>query len=279
MKRTILFLALLVTFLPLVAGGKGKKEQQETIRKMAEVLQRGEAVMNNSIPGFLLSNEAATKYCRNVLSQTDEQYSSDTAQANAIIREVEWIDKHKVALDETVVEKFKKKMKRNPEMLFSIYSWTGSFLWESQQRYDIMRSHCEKQLELRREARQRTMPQGQLVSLYYKEDGPHIPVNESYELRRDPASNSWKLNGKEVPEEVAQEVRRLAEQYKVYQCMSQYLNVPSKLSGPREMGGAPAYTFRLQFEGGTISSMSDDQRPPESCWKILNYLKNILMGN
>ena len=245
------------------------------MRNIAEVLQRGEAAMSDTVPSFLLTNEDATRYCRDILSNTNEHYAADTARANAFLRKLEWIEQHTFYPDGVIMEKFRKKRKLDPENIFFIYDWSARLFRDAYPRYEVMKSFCEKQLALRRDAIQRTMPQGQLVRLSYEEEGNHIPFHECYELRRDPSSNVWQLNGEEVPEEVALQVRQMAEQDKVYQCLSQYLDVPSKLSGPLVEGGPPAYTFRMEFEGGSFSICSDNQRPPESCRKILDYLKII----
>lgn len=273
MKRKRLYIAILLAFLPFLIQAKGNKEQEEMIQLAAQIIQKGESAMVGA-PGFLLNNDSAKLYCQDILYNSDEQYESDTAKANAIIRDLNWITGHMVFPDpKTRLKLLKKNL--DPDKLPAIYDWSNRFLYDIQPRYSTLKKHCDTQLELRRTALQQVMPEGQLVRLSYEESGNHIPVHENYELCRDSVLNVWKLNGYEVPDSVPARVRILAEQNKTYQCLNRYLDVPASLSMPVE-GGPPAYTFCLQFEGGTIKTGSGNKRPPRSCQEILDYLKSIL---
>ena len=195
--------------------------------------------MLQDVPKMLQDDEAAKYYCMDILNISDEQYSRDTAQVNDMIRHAEWVEEH-------IIE-----------------------------RYGILAAYCDRQLQLRREARSRTMPEGNLVSFYYREYGSSRPDEVVYELRRDNASNRWQLNGKEVADTVANRVRELAEREKIYQCLRTYAEPPSFPRAPLVTGGPPSWQFSCKFEGGEINSASECMPVPASCCAIVNYLKSL----
>lgn len=277
MSKKSLWVAVLLSLLPnfIKAKTNNKKEEQAMMQTAIEVLQKGESI-RDEMPDFLKNDEAAMNYCRDVLSRSDEQYSADTASAQAFINEIQWLASHAVMPEEKVAAKLVKQ-KYEPEKLLEIYDWTNKLLYDVLPRHATLTSHCEKQLQIRRTALQQTMPEGKLVSLFYEERGNHLPVLKKYLLQRDSASGQWQLNGHLVPDEVAEKVRQLAEENKTYQCFSDYLDVPYfSLRGPELLGGPPAWSFSLRFEGGSIDSRSDNQRVPMCCCDILDYLENIL---
>ncbi len=267
-------IALGVLFLSLHLSARGRKAQQERMQAVIQMLQMGEAIQD-SVPRFLLDDEAATGYCRDVIYRTDEQYAQDTATANEVIRKAQWILEHQVSPDEKTMAKLVKQ-KYAPEKLNDIYSWAGRIVSESPKRYETLTAFCDRQLGRRREALQRTMPEGQLVELSYEEQSHAIPVTKNYLLQRDPLSGRWQLNGHEVPDKVAEEVRQLVERHRTYQCLDRYVDVPPFLRGPQVVGGPPAWTFSCRFEGGSIRTGSDDQQVPYCCAAILQYLEDIL---
>ena len=270
----ILTLALFALLSSLLLTAKGRKEQQELMQAVIRLLQTGEAI-RDSVPRFLLDDEAATGYCRDVIYRTDAQYVQDTAAANEVIRKAQWIATNPVFPDEKTKAKLIKQ-KYAPEKLNDIYSWANRILTEVPNRYGTLTAFCDRQLARKREALARTMPEGRLVELRYEEESHAIPEVAHYLLQRDDSSGRWQLNGHEVPDKVAAEVRQLVEERRAYQCFDQYVDVPPFLRGPIVMGGPPAWNFSCRFEGGSFQTRSDDQPVPGNCAVILDYLKDIL---
>ncbi|MCR4920822.1 MAG: hypothetical protein K5945_03820 [Bacteroidaceae bacterium] len=97
-----------------------KKEQQEQMHLIIEVLTK-EEVTRMEVPAFLLDDDAATSYCRDVINHSDEQYAEDTTSANRIIDDAEWIIAHEFFPD----EKIKKKLVKQGTTLTN---WTKSML-------------------------------------------------------------------------------------------------------------------------------------------------------
>ena len=73
-----------------IGAWAGNKEQQEALQAIMQVLDR-ESITKMDVPRILLDDEAAKDYCMNILNISDEQYSKDTARANDVIRNAEWI--------------------------------------------------------------------------------------------------------------------------------------------------------------------------------------------
>ena len=197
-------------------------------------------VPETDVPGMLLDDEAAKTYCTNILHISDGQYSRDTAQVNDMIRNVQWVEAD-------IIE-----------------------------RYGILTAFCDRQLQLRREALQKTMPEGKLVSFYYREYGSSRPEEVIYDLRSDKATGRWTLNGREVSDTVACKVRELAERSKAYQCLNRYVESPPFRGAPDVLGGAPSWQFYCKFEGGDINSESERGSVPAGCCAIVNYLKSLM---
>lgn len=254
-----------------IGAWAGNKEQQEALQAIMQVLDR-ESITKMDVPRILLDDEAAKDYCMNILNISDEQYSKDTARANEVIRNAEWIRGHMVMPDEGMMKKLAKK-KYDASKLDDIFCWAELILQKIHPRYGIVTSHCDRQLQSRREALKRTMPEGPLVSLYYREYGSSRPNEVVCDLHRDKATNRWMLNGKEVPETVAQRVRQLAEEGKTYQCLSRYVEAPPFPGSPQVLGGPASWQFYCKFEGGDIISESECMPVPANCAAIVTYLK------
>ena len=189
---------------------------------------------------FLSDDQSARDYCNTVLSRSDEAYAQDTASVNQMLRDAEWIES------------------------------------EVLERYVILTTFCEKQLQRRHEAQQRVMPEGQLVSFSYREYGSSRPTTVEYALVRDVETSRWTLNGYEVADTVAAGVRALVEHHKTYQCLSRYDEAPSFPQAPPVMGGLPSWEFICRFEEGAVITGSESKPVPESCSLIVSYLSKIL---
>jgi hypothetical protein len=218
--------SLLLFTMPLSLMADSKKEQQA------------------EIPAFLSDDQKARDYCNTVLSRSDEAYAQDTAIANNILRDAQWIHSNMV-------------------------------LQEVHTRYAILTTYCNKQLQQRRESLQRTMPKGQLLSFSYREYGSSRPITVEYALLRDADTGRWKLNGREVDETVVIQIRTLVEQHKTYQCMNRYEEAPSFPQAPLLTGGLPSWEFICKFEGGTVVTGSECMPVPESCSAVVSYLRNL----
>lgn len=275
MRALLLSVLTLLPSMLLIAGGN--KEQQEAMQIIMQVLDK-ESVTTTDVPKILLDDEAAKGYCMSILNISDEQYSQDTARANNVIRNAEWINQNMIMPDEGMTKKLAKK-KYDTSRLDGIYCWADDILRNIHPRYGILIGFCNRQLQLRREALQKTMPQGKLVSFYYGEYGSSRPNEVVYELHRDNATNRWLLNGKEVADTVADKVRELAESGKTFQCLSRYMEAPSFPKSPQVMGGPPSWRFSCKFEGGNISSESECMPVPAGCSAIVNYLKTLKIEN
>ena len=268
----VLFIMLFVPVAQMHAGNKS--DQKELLRAVARMLQMEEAT-KASVPDFLLHDEAASYYCGSVLYHPEEQYSQDTARANKLISDARWILDHQVYPDEKMTKKLTKQ-KYDVSKLRDIYDWAVMVVQNAEPRYSILTRFCDQQFERRRNALKKTMPSGQLLRFSYEEYGSSAPRPNGCVLERDGGSGRWLLNGYEVPDSVAAEVRGLAEEQRVYQCMDYYDEPPSFPQFPHQLGGPPAWRFRCEFEGGTISTGSESELLPDGCAKIVGYLKDLL---
>lgn len=260
--------------LPLPLMADNKKEQQEQMRTIIQVLQM-EEIAYAERPAFVSDDLKARDYCNAVLSRSDEAYAQDTARVNKMLRDAQWIHDHFILPDEKMTKKLVKQH-YHPEKLDYIYAWADEFVHEVPLRHAVLTTFCNKQLQRRHEARQRTMPEGQLVSLSYREYGSSRPATVEYALVHDVEAGCWRLNGRQVEDEVAAEVRALVEQHKTYQCLNRYDEAPSFPQAPQVMGGLPSWEFICRFEGGTVVTGSECMPVPDSCSLIISYLSKIL---
>ena len=265
---------LILFIIPLSLMADNKREQQEQMRTIIQVLQK-EDVAQAEIPAFLSDDQKAREYCNAVLSRSDEAYAQDTARANSMLRDAQWILSNMAFPNEKMKKKLVKQ-KYDPEKLDYVYAWADHFLQEVPTRHAILTTYCDKQLQRRKEAQQRAMPEGQLVSFSFREYGSSRPTTVEYILFRDAEAGCWKLNGHEVDDTVAAQVRALVEQHKTYQCMNRYEEAPSFPQAPQPMGGLPSWEFICKFEGGTVVTGSECMPVPNSCSTIVSYLRNLL---
>ncbi len=272
--KTFVAIGVMLLSSPLLLVAGGKKEQQEQMRRFVEMMQMEEAT-HVDIPDILKDDQKASDYCRGILFLTDEQYSQDTATVNAIIRNAQWISARQFSPDEKTEKKLIKK-KYDPQKLLDIYQWADMVHHLVHPRYAILTGFCEKQLQRRRDARKQTMPTGRLVRFAYNEHGSSRPTPVDIVLECDSASGRWLLNGREVADSVAVEVRSLAEQHQTYKCLRSYAEPPIFPQAPPVMGGPPSWFFSCKFEGGTIYSESECMPVPYGCAMIVEYLNNVL---
>jgi len=275
MRKILSITILAMMFLSSVQVSAGdKKEREAMMRTVIKTMEVGDAVMD-SVPLFLLFDHVASDYCNGILYHGEAQYTMDTVMARKVIRAAEWIMSHQCVPDEKMR---KKLLKQNcdAEKLPEYYAWADMILRDLQPRYSTLTDFCERQLQHYREAMQRTMPEGRLVSFAYREFGSSRPDPVEYELNYDKEMSCWLLNGFEVDASVAEEVRTLAERRKVYQCMSYYPEAPHFKNAPRLLGGPPSWSFRCQFEGGTISTGSECRPVPDACYDIVVFLRKTL---
>ena len=268
----LLMVCLLLTASTLVMAGN-QKDEKEQMALLLKVLQM-EEVTKGDVPRCLLDDKAASSYCRDILRLTDEQYRQDTIRANALIRKASWLNDHQVFPDEKTTRRLIKQH-YDPKKLGDIYYWADRILRNVHPRYAIMTGFCDKQLQRRREAMRQTMPTGRLVRLTYKEFGSSRPTPVSYVLRHDSITGRWQLNGREVDDNVAAQVRTLAERHHAYQCLTTYDEPPSFPDAPLTLGGPPSWSFYCQFEGGVIQTGSECMPLPEGCAVLVQYLKDI----
>lgn len=271
MRAFLLFVLAFLT--PVLLLADDNKDWREAMQIIIQVLDRGK-VTETEIPGLLLDDEVAKTYCMNILNISDEQYSRDTARVNAVICDAQWITEHQILPDDGMSKKLAKK-KYDTGKLDEIYCWAENVLHSVYPRYGILTDFCDRQLRLRREALQKTMPGGKLISFYYREYGSSRPDEVIYELRSDISTGHWQLNGREVADTVAYKVRELAERGKAYQCLSHYMESPHFQDAPHTLGGLPSWQFCCKFEGGEINSESECEPVPANFCAILNYLKSL----
>ena len=269
----ILFVVLLL-WQSVFAYAGDKKEEKEQLRMLVEVLQM-EDVLTTRVPRLLMNDDEASEYCSRVLNRDDEAYSRDTARVNDLIRKAEWLINRVYYPDEKQKQKLIKQG-YHPDSLSAIYGWAHELIQLVHPRYSIVTKFCEKQLQRRREAQQRKMPEGRLVSFSYREYGSSRPNEFLLVLERDKVSQRWQLNGQEVPDGVADEIRSLVERYEVYHCLSCFEEGSPFIQSPLKLGGPPSWSFTCQFEGGTIHTESECVPIPENCSKIVSYVENKL---
>ena len=287
-NKYIMMVALLamVSVAPVFSGPK--KERKAYVQQLIGEIARGEAAMKMDVPAFLLDDMEASHYCSDILGKSDEQYAQDTARVNRVVNEAMWLlDNRRMPTEEVVVMLGKKGY--DIGRLEHCYSWAWEFVQSIHPRYDIMKSYCELQLKRRREAQERSMPDGALVKFEYREYGSYRPTEVLIKLTRN-EDGKWMLNskeesryvadrirqeGKEVDKDVAVKIRQIAEQSKLYQCLNYYEEQPAFKKAPHLMGGPPSWSFRCEFEGGTIRSESECMPVPVGCAEIVDYLRTI----
>lgn len=272
--RRLIIASLILFMMPFSMMADNKKEQQEQMRTIIQLLQM-EDVAQAAIPSFMADDQHARDYCYTVLSRSDEAYTQDTACVNKMLRDAQWVLGHFILPDEKMEKKLIKQ-NYHPEKLNEIFAWADYVLHEVPMRHAVLTTFCDKQLQRRKEALQRTMPEGQLVSLSYREYGSSRPTTLEYALVRDAKTGRWTLNGREVDDKVAAEVRTLVEQHKTYQCLNRYEEAPSFPQAPQVTGGLPSWEFIFRFEGGTVVTGSECMPVPDSCSVIVSYLSKII---
>ena len=267
----------LVAVLLMVSAAKlaaqSRKEVQAMVDHVINYTERGERIMKEPLPGFLTDDKEASEYCRYVLGGSDEKYAQDTARANRIVSEIAWLIEHTLR-PEGKVERKLAKQGYVLDRIFAVYQWADMMMPQVYPRYDKVKEFCDKQLQKRREALARTMPEGALVKFEYGEYGSSRPepYKVQYTLVRSDEGR-WMLNGKEVGHEVADRIRLLVEQNKSYQCLDSFDEPPPFEQAPHLLGGPPSWYFRCAFEGGTISSRSECMPVPVDFSVIVEYVR------
>ncbi|MBO7052667.1 MAG: hypothetical protein J6W24_08410 [Prevotella sp.] len=287
-SKHIIIVALLAIVSAAPVLSASKKEQKALMLQLVGAMERGEKAMKSEVPTFLLDDIEASRYCQEILGKSDEQYAQDTARVNKIVGDALWVMDNCFIPDDEVWEKLKKKG-YDIGRLYDCRHWAETFIQSIHPRYDIMTSYCELQLKRRREAMERTMPEGALVKFEYREYGSSRPTEVLITLTRN-EDGKWMLNSKEeskyladwtqqadkeVGEDVSDKIRQIAEQSKLYQCLNIYEEQPAFDKAPHLMGGPPSWSFRCEFEGGTISSRSECMPVPMGCAEIVDYLGTI----
>lgn len=250
------------------------REVQAVVNHLISYTERGESIMKEPPPGFLMDDKEASDYCRHVLESSDDKYAQDTARAGRIMREAEWLTKH-ISRPEGKAERKLAKKGYDLDRIFAVYQWADMMMSSVYPRYDIMKTFCNKQLQRRRKALGRTMPEGALVKFEYGEYGSSRPEPHEvqYTLKRGD-DGQWMLNGRETGQNVAEKIRLLAVQNGTYRCLDSYDEPPSFEHAPHLLGGPPSWYFRCTFEGGTISSGSECMPVPVSCSVIVEYVRD-----
>lgn len=266
--------------LELAASGgtlsaQSNREVQAVVNHVINYMERGERVMKEPVPGFLTDDREASDYCRHVLDNSDGKYTQDTARANRIVREAEWLTRH-VVRPEGKADRKLVKQGYDLSRMMDVYCWAEMMMSDVSPRYGTMKTFCDKQLQSRREALGRTMPGGALVKFEYGEYGASRPNPHEvqYTLKRND-DGRWMLNDREAGQEVADRIRLLVEQNETYRCMDCYAEPPSFEHAPHLLGGPPSWYLRCEFEGGTISTGSECMPVPASCSVIVKYVIDI----
>ena len=277
-------LALLSMMLPLTLFGqaKSKKEQKKEFQATVERLISLANAPLKSAPDIIASDLRAYSYCEKILSRSTEEYQQDTAVIEEWFREGEWIRDHQMILEPQDEKKFK-NYDRNK--LLELYEYTSRQMWEARSRYSELRTYCDLMLQRRQEAQQRTMPTGNILSLFYEESGSSRPTTVLRQIERDTASDAMILSGyvreelvkTVVADSVLQRVRAMIEEYKIYQELTDYPTPPSFPEVPHMLGGPPSWSFRCELEGGTIYTASESRDISHGCSAIKRYLENQLI--
>jgi len=273
-------LMLLSSTLSVTAGNK-KRQLRAAFQQAVELMNTPTA----QIPDFIANDQAVSKYCGNILNITDEQYSQDTAQVNALFQKAALLQS--AYPDEELTQLLIKK-KYDVSRLYDLSAWGSMILSSLPKRYSMLTNYCELQLKRRREAAQRTMPTGQLLRLDYEETGSSRPTPVGYWLYRNETTGQWVLSGMSfsfnrhekvsatLTNEDVTQVCDMLKAYKVYKCLSYYEDESPFLNNPIQLGGPPSWNFSCQLEGGEICSSSECLPVPDNIARIVNHLHGLL---
>lgn len=279
---TSLYLLLMMMIPSMMSASPGSKK--DDFKKLQQTMERLLTLANDPLkipPSFLADDDEAYDYCLGILSRSDEDYSRDTLAANEWKRTYEWVLDHQITLPPKTAKKIKNY---DEESLIRLYGLSRDMLNQFMPRYGELLKYCDVQLQNRREARQRHMPEGRLISLYYSESGSSRPDPVRYSLVRDSLSGTLTLKGyvirmeevtMAVGEDVAEKVCELIENHKIYQELEHYSR-PRFRGHPELLGGPPSWYFSCKLEGGTISTEAEAIMPASGCAAIAAYLHKIL---
>ena len=275
--------ALLSMMLPLSLFGqaKSKKEQRKEFQATVERLISLANAPLKSAPDIIASDLHAYSYCESILACSLEEFQQDTATINEWFREGEWVMDHQIILEPQDEKKFK-NYDRNK--LLEFYEYTGRLLWEARLRYSELKTYCNLMFQRRQEAQQRTMPTGNILSLFYEESGSSRPNTVLCQIERDTTSGAMILSGyvqhelvkTVIADSVLQRVRAMIEEYKIYQELTDYPTPPSFPEVPQKLGGPPSWSFRCELEGGIIHTASESRDISYGCSAICRYLTPMI---
>ena len=275
--------ALLSMMLPLTLFGqaKSKKEQKKEFKATMERLISLANAPLKPIPDIIASDLRAYSYCESILARSTEEYQQDTAAIGEWYQEGKWIRDHQIILEPQDEKKFK-NYDRNK--LLELYEYTNQQLWEAGPRYYELRKYCDLMFQRRQEAQQRTMPTGNILSLFYEESGSSRPNTVLCQIERDTTSGAMILSGyvqhelvkTVVADSVLQRVRAMIEEYKIYQELTDYPTPTSFPEVPQKLGGPPSWSFRCELEGGMIYTASESRDISQGCSAICRYLTPLI---
>ena len=282
-KLVPFFCALLMLSVSLTAQAGNKKEEQ---RKRIALLEQLINMANSpweEVPEIIFSDQKAFDYCSNILACSDEQYTQDTTTVNEWFNMCSWVAEH-----QTIPEpkELKKKSLRgyNESQLVAFYNYVQEQTWKVAPRYQRLAEYCERMIGLRRVARQRSMPTGNIRSLEYREFGSSRPSPVHYKIECDTVSGTIMLSGykrdeleqKAVGNNVLQQLRTIVEEHAIYKELDCYVSPPSFPECPTPVGGSPSWSFRCVLDGGVVCTDAESWSIPRGCEAVRNYLHQIL---
>ena len=281
-------IVMLCMAMALTATGQNKKEME---RQLDADLTRliTLAASNTPVHEILRTDQTAYDYCANILTTGEELYAADTATINAHIADLKWVLGHRYRFDDS--KTLKKLQKKHPDLdphaLYIYYEKAELELMNVEPRYTQLRTYCDKTLLAQREAKSQVMPKGRILSLRYEEHGSSRPTPVTYHMALDTLTHQYTLSASDpglhdphvvtVGNEVETHVRQLIEQYKIYQEQRRHTTPPAFRNAPIPLGGAAAWSFECQLEGGDIVCGSGGGTlMSRGCVEVMQYLKGII---
>ena len=281
---TLLFALLMLSF-SLSSFADNKKEEQQ---KRLAILEQLIGIANapwDKVPEMLSSDQHAFDYCKDILWLSDEQFTQDTASINEWFRKLTWVSNNQTFPDPKEIKKKELRQYSEPQ-LSAYYHYVLEQMWTTAPRHKILIEYCERVLERRKIAKARTMPEGSIKRLEYREYGSSRPNEVFYKIERDSTSGTFVLSGyvnreivkKAIDAKVLQQIRTMIENKRLYKELNMYEYPPAFPECPLPDGGPPSWYFCCELEGGSVNTEAESKSVPSGCETISEFLRQILEG-
>lgn len=261
-----------------------KEEQQKRLAILEQLIGIANAPWDK-VPEMLSSDQKAFDYCKDILWLSDEQFSQDTASINEWFRKLTWVSNNQTFPDPKEIKKKELRQYSEPQ-LSAYYHCVLEQMWTTAPRHKILIEYCERVLERRKIAKARTMPEGSIKRLEYREYGSSRPNEVFYKIERDSTLGTFVLSGyvnreivkKAIDDNVLQQIRTMIEDKRLYKELNMYEYPPAFPECPLPDGGPPSWYFYCELEGGSVNTEAESKSVPSGCETISEFLRQILEG-